>query len=112
VRDQIEETRARIASRREVLRKNMEIMGKTNVVNTLDIEKAVTALITEIEEAQGALRLLTYRARFAYIELSFHFQATTRPENRGSAFPVIRDLDMYDFIRQMRERYETQNQTE
>ncbi len=109
VREQMADCRARIASRREALKKNMEIMGRTDMVNTLAVEQEVTSLIQEIEESEGGLRLLSYRARFAFIELSFHFRETARPENRGSAFPAVRNLDMYDFIAGMRNRYETKN---
>ncbi len=112
VAERIGDARARLSSRQEALRKNMEIMGRTNVVNTLDVEKAVTALIDEIEAAEGEIRFLSDRARFAVVELSFRFQPVSRPENRGSAFPAIRGLDLNDFLKTMRGRYETKSDEE
>ncbi len=106
VRTRIEELQAQIKSRRDGLQKNLAIMGKTNVVNTLDIEREISSLIGEIEQRQGELRFLSYRLRVAFITLAFHFKKTTRPVNQGSAFPAIRSIDMYEFISRMRERYE------
>jgi hypothetical protein len=109
VGERIAALRAQIRSRTEAMQKNLDIMGRTNVVNTLDIEKEITALITEIEARRGELRFLEYQARFAGIALSLHFKKTTRPENGGSAFPALRRLDLYEFLAQMRDRYEKQN---
>lgn len=87
-----------IKSREEILEKNMEYLGKTDLQGTLAVEQEITRLITEIEGLKGRLRRITTDIRYALGYIQLELQQQSLPEDIPSSFGWINRVDFYDFI--------------
>ena len=92
-------TQSGIESRQEILDKNLEYLGKTNLEGTLAVEKEIMRLLNEIEGLKGRLRRVTADIRYALITVHLHFQQQSLPEDIASSFEWINRVDFYNFIK-------------
>ena len=100
LREAILETRAKINSRQDVLRRTLALLDQADVEGTLAIEKEVITLIGEIEELTAALQKLELNRSFSRAEISLRYLEQTVPENVPSSFDWINGVDFYSFIEQ------------
>jgi hypothetical protein len=100
LREAILETRAKITSREEVLRRNLAMLDRADVEGTLAIEKEILTLIEEIEALKATLQKLNQDRSFSRAEISLQYLEQSLPQNIPSSFGWINSVDFYSFIRQ------------
>lgn len=98
MRDEILKLKSGIKSREEILAKNLALIDRADTKGTLAIEQEVVRLISEIETMKGRLNKLEYDRQMAYLNVSFNFKQSARPENVDSSFNWLNQLDMYEFL--------------
>jgi len=97
-REEIVLLQSGIRSREEILEKNLSYIDKTDVEGTLEIEREVMQLLTEIEGLKGRLNRLQQDIRFSYAEVGLSFQNTSIPRTLSSSFNWINSVDFYGFV--------------
>ncbi len=98
MREEILQLKSGIKSREEILTQNLALIDKADTKGTLAIEQEVVSLISEIETMKGRLNKLEYDRQMAYLNVSFNFKQSARPENVDSSFNWLNQLDMYEFL--------------
>jgi hypothetical protein len=98
LREEIGRLQAGIASREEVLGRNLTLLDRADVSGTLAIEQEVIRLIAEIERLKGRLRKLDTDRTFSAAVVSFRFLEPELPQNVPSSFPWINTVDFYRFM--------------
>jgi hypothetical protein len=98
LREEIGRLQAGIASREEVLGRNLALLDRADVSGTLAIEQEVIRLIAEIERLKGRLRKLDTDRTFSAAVVSFRFLEPELPQNVPSSFPWINTVDFYRFM--------------
>lgn len=98
LREEIGRLEAGIASREEVLARNLALLDRADVSGTLAIEQEVIRLIGEIERLKGRLRKLDTDRSFSAAVVSFRFLEPELPQNVPSSFPWINTVDFYTFM--------------
>lgn len=89
--------RARLASREEVLKRYLEILGTAHADAVVAVEHEITRTVAEIEQIQGRVRLLEHRAAYAQLGFSFRFRDRAAPSRDGSSsFAWINTLNLAD----------------
>ena len=97
-REEIVLLQSGIRSREEILEKNLSYIDKADVKGTLEIEREVMQLLTEIEALKGRLNRLLQDIRFSYAEVALSFQNTSIPHTLSSSFDWINSVDFYSFV--------------
>jgi len=98
LREQLARTQSSLASRREILGRNLALLDQANVAGTLAIEREMLALVQEVERLQAALASLTVDRTYAKVEAALRFMQATLPEDLPSSFPWINEVSFYPFI--------------
>ncbi len=98
LREQLARTQASLASRREILGRNLAMLDQANVTGTLAIEREMLALIQEVESLQAALARLNVDRAYALVEVAMRYLQATLPEDIPSSFPWINQVAFYPFI--------------
>jgi hypothetical protein len=98
VRERIVQLRSGIASREEILTKNMSYLGRANVAGTLAIEREILRLVQEIETLKGELRRLEVERVLAWGEVNLNFKQQTLPDDIPSSFGWINTVDFIRFL--------------
>lgn len=97
-REEIVLLQSGIRSREEILEKNLSFIDKADVKGTLEIEREVMQLLSEIEGLKGRLNRLLQDIRYSYGEVSLSFQNTSIPHTLSSSFNWINSVDFYSFV--------------
>ncbi len=98
LREQLARTQSSLASRKEILGRNMAMLDQANVPGTLAIEREMLALIQEVESLQAALARLNVDRAYALVEVAMRYLQATLPEDIPSSFPWINQVSFYPFI--------------
>lgn len=98
MREELLAARSGIKSREEILSRNLALFEKADVAGTLEIEKEVILLVSEIETLKGRLNKLQTETAYAYADLYFSFRKSSLPEDIPSSFNWLNSLDLYSFI--------------
>jgi DNA-binding transcriptional ArsR family regulator len=98
LREQLARTQSSLASRREILARNLAMLDQANVTGTLAIEREMLALIQEVEGLQATLARLNVDRVYALVEVAMRYLQATLPEDIPSSFPWINQVAFYPFI--------------
>jgi hypothetical protein len=99
LRAQLVDLEARLSSRRGILDKYMEVLGKASPKSIVSVEREITRLVAEIENLEGQLRVLRDRAAFARVDVSFRYRERRAPARAGtSSFEWINTVNVADLI--------------
>jgi hypothetical protein len=98
LREQLARTQSSLASRREILGRNLAMLDQANVAGTLAIEREMLALIQEVESLQAALARLDVDRAYALVEVGMRYLQATLPEDIPSSFAWINQVGFYPFI--------------
>lgn len=99
MRENLLNARSALEAREEVLAKNLEYLDTSDVEGTLELEKEIRRLMSEIDGYRGYIRKLEHDRSMATIQVSLSFQQSTVPINRPSNFPWINSVDFFQFMR-------------
>lgn len=101
---QVVDLESRLAARRTMLGKYLEVLGGASPKAIVAVEREVTQLVAEIEGLEGQLRLLRDRAAYAEVSVSFRFRERQGPRRDGSSsFAWMNSLNLADLL------YDVQN---
>jgi hypothetical protein len=98
LREQLARTQSSLASRKEILGRNLALLDQADTAGTLAIEREMLGLIQEVESLQAALARLTVDRAFARVEVALRYMQATLPEDIPSSFPWINQVSFYPFI--------------
>lgn len=93
----IAELEGMLKSKREILGRTRKFLDDADVPATLEIERTMTALVMEIEQLQGALRVLNDRTTFAVTDISFEFRERDKIVYVQSPFEWLNTVDLARF---------------
>lgn len=97
----LEEMRARLASREEVLARYFKVIRSANVNAVVTVEREMTTLVQEIESLKGKLKLLEHQLAFAEIRVDFQFRDRRPPLRSGdSNFDWLNTVNLADLIQE------------
>lgn len=92
-------TQAAIASRQEILERNLGFLDEADLTGTLMLEKEIASIIQELEYYKGRLRVLDNEAIFALVTVFLTAPQPDKPDSGQSSFSWLNTLDFYQFIR-------------
>jgi hypothetical protein len=98
LREQLARTQSSLASRKEILGRNLALLDQADTAGTLAIEREMLGLIQEVENLQAALARLTVDRAYARVEVALRYLQATLPEDIPSSFPWINQVSFYPFI--------------
>ena len=98
LREQLARTQSSLASRKEILGRNLAMLEQANVAGTLAIEREMLALIQEVESLQATLARLSVDRAYALVQVAMRYVQATLPEDIPSSFPWINLVGFYHFI--------------
>ena len=98
MREELLLSRSALEAREEVLAKNIAYLSSSDVEGTLELEKEIRRLMSEIDGYRGYLRRLEHDRVMATIQVALSFQQSTVPGSRPSNFPWINDVDFFSFM--------------
>jgi hypothetical protein len=92
-----------IAARRDVLLKYLSVLDTASPKAVVSVEREVTRVVQQIEQAEGQLRVLRDRADYARIDLHFRFRERRAPRRDGSSsFAWLNTMNVGDMVDDMR----------
>ncbi|MEL6543214.1 MAG: DUF4349 domain-containing protein [Myxococcota bacterium] len=95
----LEEKRARLRSREEVLKRYFAVMQTAGVKNIVSVEREMTTLVQEIETLKGQLKLIEHQLSFAEIRVDFQFRDRRPPLRTGNSnFQWLNTVNLADLI--------------
>lgn len=98
LREQLARARSSLASRQEILGRNLALLDQADTAGTLAIERETLGLVKEVEDLKAALARLAVDQAYARVEVGLRFEQATLPEDIPSSFPWINEVDFYAFI--------------
>jgi hypothetical protein len=98
LREQLARTQSSLASRKEILGRNLALLDQADTAGTLAIEREMLGLIQEVESLQAALARLTVDRAYARVEVALRYLQATLPKDIPSSFPWINQVSFYPFI--------------
>jgi len=98
VSEELQRAEASLASREEVLSRNLELLGGADFSGTLAIEREIRDLIAEIERLRARISQLKNSVRFAALRLNLRSQGHFPENGKLSSFSWINSLDFYSFM--------------
>jgi hypothetical protein len=88
-----------LASRQRVLDRYLEVLDTANAAAVVTVEHEINALVQEIEQLSGALRLLEHQLQLAEVRLDFQFPDRRPPIRQGqSSFAWLNSVDLMTLI--------------
>ncbi|WP_319562449.1 DUF4349 domain-containing protein [Marispirochaeta sp.] len=96
--EELRKARASLASREEVLTRNLELLGGADFSGTLAIEREIRGLIGEIERLRARINNLGNSARYAVVRLNLRSQGHFPGNEKVSSFSWINTIDFYSFM--------------
>ncbi len=98
LREQLARTQSSLASRREILGRNLALLDQADTAGTLAIEREMLALVQEVENLQAALARLNVDRAYARVEVAMRYVQATLPEDIPSSFAWINQVSFYPFV--------------
>ena len=98
LREQLARTRSSLASRREILGRNLALLDKADTAGTLAIEQEMLGLVKEVEDLEAALARLGVDQAYARVDVDLRFEQATLPKDIPSSFPWINQVGFYPFV--------------
>jgi hypothetical protein len=98
LREQLARTQSSLASRREILGRNLALLDQADAAGTLAIERELLALVQEVEGLQAALARLNVDRAYARVEVAMRYVQATLPEDIPSSFAWINQVGFYAFV--------------
>jgi len=98
LREAQQEAQARLRSREEVLRRQLQMLAQADVAGTLAIEKEIIGLLAEIEEAKGQLQRIAVDRALSWAQVHFQVLQESLPRDIPSSFEWINTVDFYSFV--------------
>jgi len=106
VRERLSELTARIASRRELLDQYLELLAGADASSVLQLEREITATISQVESLEGQRRRLRDTATIARVHVMFQFRDRRRPGGaQRSEFPWMNTLAVEEVESDLRSRW-------
>lgn len=96
----IAQLEARQRSKQDIFRRLRRFIDDSDVAATLQIERQMTALVTEVEQVAGQLRVERDRARWAVVTVAFQFRERDRIVYVSSPFQWLNTVDLDRFLRE------------
>ncbi len=103
VTEAVAKLEGKLRSKSDILAQLRRFFSDSNMVATLQIEKSMTGLITELEQVKGELRVTRERARWAVIHVDFQYNVVSRVQYVHSPFDWLNRVDLDAFL----ERFES-----
>jgi hypothetical protein len=103
VREQVAAADSGIRSREEALALILGYLEQADVAGTLALEREVAGLMKDLETLQGRKSRLENDAAFALVEVSLSSRRQTVPAQRPSSFEWVNSVDLYRFVREVRD---------
>jgi len=98
LREDLMQSRSALEAREEVLVKNLSYLNSSDVEGTLELEREIRRLMTEVDNYRGMLRRMEHDRKMAVIQVSLSFEQQTIPDSRPSNFAWINGMDFYWFM--------------
>ena len=98
LREQLARAQSSLASRRDILARNLALLDQADTAGTLAIEQELLDLIQEVENLQAAVQKLTVDRTFARVEIGLRFEQSALPEDIPSSFAWINEVSFRPFI--------------
>lgn len=95
LREQLSRVQSSLASRRDILARNLALLEKADTAGTLAIEREVLGLIQEVESLRAALQKLEVDRSFARVQVALRFEQSALPEDIPSSFGWINQVSFY-----------------
>lgn len=92
------DAQARLRSREEILRRELDLLAQADVAGTLAIEREILSLIAEIEELKGELGRIAADRALSWAQVNFQVLQETLPSDIPSSFEWVNAVDFYSFI--------------
>ncbi len=89
-----------LRSKQEIFERLETLVNQSDLSSTLNIERTMGQLVSEIEQAKGRLRVETERAQWAVINLSFQYRARQEIVYVESPFAWLNNVELPRFIRE------------
>lgn len=93
----IAQQEARLRSKVDIFRRLRKLVDDSDVGATLQIEKQMSALVVEMEQLRGRLRVAHERARYAVVDVSFQFRQREKLVYVHSPFDWVNSVDLGRF---------------
>ncbi len=88
-----------LVARRGVLLKYLTVLDSASAKSVVAVEREITRLVQQIEQAEGQLRVLNDRTRYARITLRFQFRERRAPQRTGnSSFVWLNTMNVADML--------------
>lgn len=97
--ESIARARGRLRSKSKILGQLRGFLDDSGVTATLQIERTMSRLVTEIEALKGALRVALDRSTMADVRIAFQFRNPTQLRYVRSPFAWIDSVDVQRFLR-------------
>ncbi len=98
LREELARTQSSLASRRDILGRNLALLAQADTAGTLAIEREMLALVQDVERLEAALARLNVDRAYARVEVAMRYVQATLPEDIPSSFPWINQVSFYPFI--------------
>ncbi|MBI3179146.1 MAG: DUF4349 domain-containing protein, partial [Deltaproteobacteria bacterium] len=96
---QLLEARTLLKSREQVLQRYFGVLNQAGPSTVVSVEREMTALVREIEELRGDIRLLEHRVQFASVSVQFQFRDRQAPARSGdSSFAWLNTVNLVDLL--------------
>ncbi|MGK0289341.1 MAG: hypothetical protein ACI86H_000778 [bacterium] len=100
VGDQLARLQARVKSKEELLVAYFKVLDRAGDKDILEVEKAVTHLIHDIEKFKGQIYFLQHRIQYAVVTIFFKFRQKTAPRRTYSSFPWLNQVNLQLLVRE------------
>ena len=96
---QVVDLESQLRARREVLARYEAVLADASPKAIVSVERQITQLVSEIELAEGRLRVLQDRANYARIDVSLRFRERRAPARDGSSsFAWLNTMNVSDML--------------
>jgi hypothetical protein len=96
----IAELEGMLKSKREIMDRTRKFLDSSDVPSTLEIERTMTGLVSEIEQLRGQLRVLYDRSTYAVVDVSFQFRERDKVVYVQSPFEWLNTVDLGLFVKE------------
>jgi len=94
----IAQLEARQRSKQDIFRRLRRFLDDSDVGATLQIERQMTAIVSEVEQVAGQLRVERDRAQWAVVAVAFQFRERERIVYVHSPFQWLNSVDLDRFL--------------
>lgn len=100
----LEQQRTRVKSKQAMLEQYMKVLETANARAIVSVEQQITALVQEIEQLRGAIKLLEHRLQMATVRVSFQLEKRETPVADGhSPFPWLNTVNLVELYGDFRD---------